>query len=298
MKKAFTLVELLVVIGIIGILSAILLVSMGAGTESARAAKCLGNMKSLWNAVGSYTMARGWYPLAGSIQYRGYDESRGMSNRQKVVNEKPGWISWDSRGKFPNTGESGCSVISAYEQDYDTREYALTNGALWKYVSGKRDVFVCPVHEKAMSKKSRDLKPLFSYVMSEYFGWDSSHGSRSRADCWYKIEHTHLSRADRRVMFAELNWTEGATSETPQFSTGSESKLDCTLAHSDNECIGFNHKDGKDYLAHVIFADGHIEKLRMPKRGISQNELHNLTEWLCEGKDVSFDGKKYEQLKN
>ena len=41
MKKAFTLVELIVVVGIICILAAILIASFGGGTESARNALCL-----------------------------------------------------------------------------------------------------------------------------------------------------------------------------------------------------------------------------------------------------------------
>ena len=41
MKKAFTIIELLVVIGIIGVLAGVLMTSFSGGTESARAAKCL-----------------------------------------------------------------------------------------------------------------------------------------------------------------------------------------------------------------------------------------------------------------
>ena len=68
MKKGFTLVELLVVIGILGILSAVLIGSFAGGTESARAVKCLTNMRNLATACQTYGMSYGFYPLAGSIE--------------------------------------------------------------------------------------------------------------------------------------------------------------------------------------------------------------------------------------
>ena len=57
-----------------------------------------------------------------------------------------------------------------------------------------------------------------------------------------------------------------------------------------------------DYFRHsrclnMTFADGHVEKLRQPRTGLNEGDLHELTKWLCEGKDVSFNGKKYEELK-
>ena len=61
MKRAFTLVELMVVISIIGILIAILVTNYGGATESARAAHCLANMKNLANGVQSYLGGAGCY---------------------------------------------------------------------------------------------------------------------------------------------------------------------------------------------------------------------------------------------
>ena len=56
MKKGFSLVELLVVIGIIGILAGVLMGVFSGGSDSARAARCLSNMKNLANACQTYGM--------------------------------------------------------------------------------------------------------------------------------------------------------------------------------------------------------------------------------------------------
>ena len=73
---------------------------------------------------------------------------------------------------------------------------------------------------------------------------------------------------------------------------------------SGNETIGANHMVGKSLYAHVAFADGHCEKLRIPYTGnakkpqVDDGNLKELTTWLCAGKDVSLNGKKYEKLEN
>lgn len=70
--RGFTLIELLVVIAIIAVLIGILLPSLGAGRDAARAALCLGNLRTIGQAVVMYTgVNRERFPVsshtAGSI---------------------------------------------------------------------------------------------------------------------------------------------------------------------------------------------------------------------------------------
>ena len=302
MKRAFTLVELLVVIGILGILTAVLLGVLSGGTESARAAKCLTNMRNLANGCQSYGMATGHYPFAGSFEVFDLDESDGISNLKKVYAERAGWISWNSQDTYRGSTKpsshaaSQAFFASAYNQDDTVRDYCLTNGTLWKFVTENRDVYVCPAHVRKYDQK----RPCWSYVMNSYFGWDNSKGSKPKDSRYWGVLYGTLTRADRILMFAEIPYM-GVEREAKD-DEGSGTALDCTLQYrtqDGGEIIGFNHASGKkSKFAHVVFADGHVDKITWPKDGLSENDVRELTKWLCEGTDYGFNGRKYEKLTN
>ena len=68
-KKGFSLVELLIVIGIIAVLGGVMLTQFSSSTESALATNCLNNMRSLCNAVLAEATKTGYYPPAGPYEF-------------------------------------------------------------------------------------------------------------------------------------------------------------------------------------------------------------------------------------
>lgn len=308
MKKAFSLVELIVVVAIIAILSGVMMASFGGGTASARAARCLSNMKNLASAAQTYGMSSRYYPLAGNLVYMQMREERG--NRvKKEYRENAGWISANSQNMFPSTSYSTPETVSMYSSDREASSYALTNGVLWKYLSGSHETYVCPEHAKHAGS---GVQVNWSYLMNAAFGWDKD--KRSRANAWSgRTEYGHLANSDKRLLFSEVpfmgfnGWQpegSGGSTDTDAILQYSESGLDSGGKGSYSgggsaEEIGVNHKSGRFYFAHVAFADGHVEKLRMPMNGKKPDTsgLAELTSWLCAGYDVSFDGSRYNRVK-
>jgi prepilin-type N-terminal cleavage/methylation domain-containing protein/prepilin-type processing-associated H-X9-DG protein len=299
MKKGFSLVELLVVIGIIGILAGVLMGVFSGGSDSARAARCLSNMKNLANACQTYGMKTSRYPNAGSIETLRMDTSKGVRRVEKVYEDRSGWISLDTEGKYPSQSHSANSIIGMFSEDADKAAHALTNGCLWVYVARNRQTYVCPMHVKKRGKRTR---PLWSYLMNEYFYWDDSNGSRSYSPDGKCRKYGYLDRADKTLLFSEVPFMNNSSWQPED--EGGTTDTDSVLQYSKNEVIGANHISGRNLFAHVVFADGHVEKLRIPYNGsiknpqINEGQVRELTQWLCTGKDYAFDGRNYTQLNN
>ena len=284
MKKAFTLIELIIVIGIIAILSATLIVSLSGSSDSAKAAKCLANMHALAMGVQGRAVAGSNALLAGSI-------TKYTSARMDNTTTLHGWIGWN-----------GTSYISPYSEDDDAREKTLKNGSIWSYVSGNKDVYFCPLHRKAAEDASVGLKygPLWSYAMNAKFGWMNQTDPYSYKYCGR--DFVSLADKNKILLFAELPFTKNAIVSKPDFNSGASKANDPILQYSGNggdELIGFNHKLGKrEMYGHVCFADGHTEKFQLPRNATEQN-IKELTKWLCDpssSNDIVLENGKYQQL--
>lgn len=310
LRRGFSLVELIIVIGIIAILSGVMIATFGGGTASARAARCLTNMKNLANACQTYGMASTYYPLAENFVYIKPNTSRsgGEINVRMSYLETPGWISAYSDGMFPATSYGRPTSVSLYSSNDDEVKYALEHGVLFKYVSGNHETYVCPDHARHMGP---NVRVNWSYLMNAAFGWNKADRAKPNSDAG-RTEYGTLSHADKILLFSEVpymgfnSWQpsgEGSSTDTDAVLQFSEAGLDSKTAFSGGgsaEEIGVNHKGGKNYFAHVAFADGHTEKLRVPLNSDKKPNTAGfaaLTTWLCAGYDVSFDGKSYKRVK-
>lgn len=301
-------------------LAGVLLTSFSGGTDSARAAKCLSNMRNLAQGAASVAAKTSYFPYAGSHAVIGANSAGKM-----IYSERIGWISWLSkndeygtrtRGREAPTSFVNCDSPGAYckasGQDEDG-DFALSNGKLWTAVGRERGVYTCPAHVLRAGKQGVSVR--WSYVMNAAFGYDFTKGSDAigTADGNAGIYFT-TSRLDRRLLFAELPIsgkpvpsTEMSDKQQDEYSVGNGNPLtDCVLQYKATvngksyntdwsgtaESIAFNHKSAKRWCAHVVFADGHTEKLLAPRSsgGLTDEQL---TALLCGGVDIGFDGKTY-----
>jgi len=118
-SAAFSLIELLVIVAVIGILAGLLLPALSRTKESARQAICVNNLRQLGLAAQLY-----------------WDDHQGRTFRYRTGSDANGdtyWFGWIERGP---EGQ---------------RKFDRTPGALWPYLGG-RGVELCPALDYKMAE--------------------------------------------------------------------------------------------------------------------------------------------------
>lgn len=211
-RKAFTLVELLVVIGIIALLISILLPSLNKARQMAVRTKCLNNCRQLC--------------VANQMYLSDYKQVLPFSN-------------WDGGG----TPYSNVRVGWLYEQPLPTADPAkVETGTFWTYLKS-RDVYRCPAHIKAESVAFGQAKTdaLTSYLMNgAVSGYGQEDPDKSGKIIYYKINKFKsddflLWEADERGGSA---WNDGASRPDESFNPKDPGAGGLTARHGRVAMVG------------------------------------------------------------
>ncbi|MFH1386826.1 MAG: prepilin-type N-terminal cleavage/methylation domain-containing protein [bacterium] len=134
MKKGFTLVEILVVIGIIGLLSVFLVPNLLGARDRAKEAAVKGVMHTVQLAVEAYQMENDVYPLGNNIALeslcRNYLMSGGyMADVPKNPFTGAQYTDADTAGKIIYTYENttGAYKLTGYKRNGLSKLQELTN---------------------------------------------------------------------------------------------------------------------------------------------------------------------------
>jgi prepilin-type N-terminal cleavage/methylation domain-containing protein/prepilin-type processing-associated H-X9-DG protein len=196
-NKAFTLVEMLVVIAIIGILATLLFPALARSREAGRCTRCLSNLRQLQLASITAAGDGGYLPNSESFTYTEADGSK---------THKAGWVAWYN---VPAGAKN--SAVAGQNAWYNREGYAsITNGGLWGYINNET-VYLCPSF--AFKSVCGQSSPMRSYAMNMYIGganFMGLHGATTMLFCDDALVKNAVQNTDPKCSTNEVGtWHTG-----------------------------------------------------------------------------------------
>ena len=222
-RRGFTLVELLVVIGIIALLISILLPALNRARESAKQTQCLSNERSIGMAF---------------VMYEN-----------------------DNKGYFPNDAPAGGVGVNHYADFiFWQASRNIDDSAFTRYLGSNKfntAIFRCPSDDYNFRTKSSYF---YSYSMNGFMSLVTGPGISPAADAVHKITQIRHT-SDKAILYEEDVQTIDDGHATPEQITGTINLL--SIRHDNTRKTPETQNTGMtlnpNCRGNVAFCDGHAE---------------------------------------
>ena len=177
--RAFTLIELLLVVGILAILISIMMPAYKTMVEKGKAARCAANLKQLYFSTMNFLVASGnTLPRSQSVASLDPQAGKWFEGR--------GWVAWEA---FPASGMVAIPTTETnnYWQSDTTLVYSnIVKGTLFSYtgltmeeLKKGRSIYFCPT---ATKYAGANLLPVRTYVMNLSMSSKNMYGLNAAVD--------------------------------------------------------------------------------------------------------------------
>jgi prepilin-type N-terminal cleavage/methylation domain-containing protein/prepilin-type processing-associated H-X9-DG protein len=250
-RRAFTLVELLVVIGIIAVLVAILLPALNRARDQANTTQCLSNLRQIGAALANYAAENHTYLVPGRYDATTYPANSGAA-------ELENWATILVNCGYLPTPPQVKSLNTAWEDtSFGTSVFRCPNG-----MNNRGDI-------SGMTSPKTPIDPLGSV-----FTRLQSASTGTRVDTWYGINGWTATPTSSEInAFARWPFT-----DIPAPGSGLQQKLhkmtdfhntaELVLifdgyywAQQDAENVNFRHKNSTQ--CNLLMADGHAQTINL-----------------------------------
>ena len=242
-KSGFTLVELLVVIGIIAVLIGVLLPALNVARQQAQSIQCLSNMRQLGTAFVLYVNDNhGWMPSCDTC---GPNTPTQFWSGATSATQTPLW-------------PAGVSATQTWVGWVDSgpAESALENGTLWKYIHNA-GLYKCPSDTNPYRNRSYSINYLICMsandtgsLLHSIVNWNK----------WKVYKVTQVPNSANAITFVEEGAPQNSTDPALQWNGGGWEQ-NPVGAHFPSDWIDTVvswHRNG----ANFAFVDGHAEYWR------------------------------------
>jgi hypothetical protein len=290
--RAFTLVELLVVVGVIALLIGVLVPALAGARNAGRATVSLSQMRQLATGWAVYCMDEDEVIVPGQAG-RYADEQRNIVDVGNGRHYRPRW--------FAAIGAK--ADLYAYtvpsEDPADEHSYPVTNPAL-----------LCPMAPDWTSTRNYPYGYNYQFLGNSRFRGDDE----SRGYVHYPVRHSRILSFSGTVMFASCMGTAAGKPETarvPNRTDGSRHpgglalgghgyaldppRLTATSDLADTRLPGFEHRSGPDprYAgkAHTTFCDGSTRAMTLREMGYQVDSEGRVLPDGLEASNALFSGR-------